>query len=255
MPGPISSRPRQIVRPDAVLRGDEMGTGPTFLLLHAGGERRRVWAPVSRLLAEAGFRCVAYDQRGHGDSGGSGGGGGGGGSGGSDDSDGSVGSDGSVLTLAACADDVAAMLGAEPAGCVVVGASLGGLAAVAALADPAVRAKVSGLVLVDVVPCLDPVRVRRFLAAGGLDHAYTELVDDILAHVSWLRQITAELDLPILLVRGDHGSAVTDDDLDQLLSLAPSVTVRTAHGAGHLIARERPVTLAEYLRRFRQAGG
>jgi len=125
-----------------VLRGEESGAGPAVLLLHAGGERRQVWRPVAELLVADGFRCVAYDQRGHGDGG------------------------GSVDALAACADDVAAMVRAEPSGCVIVGASLGGLAAVAALADPAVRARVAGLVLVDVVPCLNPDRVRGFLSAG-----------------------------------------------------------------------------------------
>ncbi|MFB8242599.1 alpha/beta fold hydrolase [Kitasatospora purpeofusca] len=213
-------RVRWMARPDAVLRGEEVGAGPTYLLLHAGGERRKVWAPVSEVLVGAGFRCVAFDQRGHGDS------------------------DGRPRALSPCAEDVAAMLRAEPPGCVVVGASLGGLAAVAALADPATRARVAGLVLVDVVPCLDPSRVRRFLAAGGLTGAYTLLVEDILGQVPQLRRITAELDLPVLLVHGDTGSSVTAEDIDQLLSLAPRTTVRSVRGAGHLIAREQPAALA-----------
>jgi pimeloyl-ACP methyl ester carboxylesterase len=221
MTGATVVQPRSIARPDAVLHGEEVGAGPTFLLLHAGGERRQVWRPVGAVLTAAGFRCVAYDQRGHGDSG------------------------GSALTLSACAEDVAVMLRAEPSGCVLVGSSLGGLAAVAALADPAVRARVSGLVLVDVVPCLEPARVRRFLAAGGLSYAYTDLVDDILDHVPELRQITAELALPILLVHGDTGSAVTHEDIDRLLDLAPATTVRTVTDAGHLIARDQPVALAQ----------
>ncbi len=136
------------------------------------------------------------------------------------------------------------MLGAEPPGCVVVGASLGGLAAVAALADPATRARVAGLVLVDVVPCLDPARVRRSLAAGSLTGAYTLLVEDILGQVPRLRRITAELDLPVLLVHGDTGSSVTAEDIDRLLDLAPRTTVRSVQGAGHLVARERPAALA-----------
>ncbi|MEV7097256.1 alpha/beta fold hydrolase [Amycolatopsis sp. NPDC051045] len=215
------TRARRIARPDAVLRGQEAGVGPTVLLLHAGGERRRVWTPVIEVLVEAGFRCVAFDQRGHGDS------------------------DGSPRALVPCADDVAAMLQAEPPGCVVVGASLGGLAAIAALGDPAVRARVAGLVLVDVVPGLDPDRVRRFLAAGGVLEAHAELVDDILARVPHLRQITARLDLPVLLVRGGHGSPVTDGDADRLLRLVPHATVTGIPGAGHLVARDQPVALAE----------
>ncbi|MDQ7809460.1 alpha/beta fold hydrolase [Amycolatopsis sp. A133] len=218
---PTGTRMRRLVRPGAVLRGQETGTGPTVLLLHAGGERRRVWTPVTEVLVEAGFRCVAFDQRGHGDS------------------------DGSARALAPCADDVAAMLHAEPTGCVVVGASLGGLAAIAALGDPAVRAGVAGLVLVDVVPDPDPGRVRRFLATGDRLDAHSELVEDILAHVPELRQVTAQLDLPVLLVRGGSGSPVTDDDADRLLRLAPHAAVTRIRGAGHLVARDRPVALAE----------
>ncbi|MDK9499282.1 alpha/beta hydrolase [Streptomyces katrae] len=220
MSGPVAPRIRRITRPDAILRGEETGAGPTYLLLHAGGERRQVWRPVSEVLVDAGYRCVAFDQRGHGDS------------------------EGSARTLSACADDVAAMLRAEPPGSVVVGASLGGLAAVAALTDPAVRARVTGLVLVDVVPCLDPSRVRRFLDSVGPLGGHTALVEDILAQVPRLRQVTAELDLPVLLVHGDNGSSLTDEDVSQLLHLAPHTTVRPIRGAGHLIARAQPVALA-----------
>ncbi|GAB3491465.1 hypothetical protein GCM10027521_37630 [Amycolatopsis cihanbeyliensis] len=180
-----------------------------------------MWTPVVDVLVDAGFRCVAFDQRGHG------------------------GSDGSLRALAPCAEDVAAMLHAEPPGCVLVGASLGGLAAIAAIGDPVVRARVAGLVLVDVVPDLEPHRVRGFLAASGLLDGYTELVDDILAQVPRLRQVTAELDLPVLLVRGGSGSPVTDDDVDRLLRLAPHATVTRISGAGHLVARDQPVALAE----------
>ena len=206
-----------------VLRGEESGAGPAVLLLHAGGERRQVWRPVAELLVADGFRCVAYDQRGHGDGG------------------------GSVDALAACADDVAAMVRAEPSGCVIVGASLGGLAAVAALADSAVRARVAGLVLVDVVPCLNPDRVRGFLSAGGLLGRFTEIVEDILTQVPRLEQITAELGLPFLLVHGDTGSSLTAEDIDRLTGLAPHAEVRLVPGAGHLIARDHPIALARAL--------
>jgi pimeloyl-ACP methyl ester carboxylesterase len=218
---PTAPRPRRIARPDAVLRGEEVGAGPTVLLLHAGGERRQVWTPVSDVLVAAGLRCVAFDQRGHGDS------------------------DGSPTALAPCAADVAAMLDTEPPGCVVVGASLGGLAAIAALADPAVRVKVAGLVLVDVVPNLEPDRVRRFLAAGGLLDAHAALVDDILAHGPRLERVTSALELPVLLVRGGSGSPLTDDDADRLLRLTPHAAVTRIPGAGHLVARDRPVALAD----------
>ncbi|MFC3966264.1 alpha/beta fold hydrolase [Nocardia jiangsuensis] len=185
-----------------------------MLLLHAGGERRQVWRPVTAVLTDAGFRCVAFDQRGHGESG------------------------GTARTLAECADDVAALIATEP-GCVVVGASLGGLAAIAALADPAVRKHVSGLVLVDVVPNLEPDRIRRFLASRLGPHA--ELVEDILAHLP----VLGKIDTPILLVRGGDGSVLTDADVEGLRRAGPQVTVLRVPTAGHLIARDQPVRLAE----------
>jgi pimeloyl-ACP methyl ester carboxylesterase len=164
---------------------------------------------------------VAFDQRGHGES------------------------DGSVLALAPYAADVAAMLHAEPPGSVVVGASLGGLAAVAALGDPAVRARVAGLVLVDVVPNLDPGRGRHYLEAIGMLDSRREIADDIFGQVPRLRQIAAGLDMPVLLVRGGSGSPMVDEDVDQLLRLVPHATVAGIPGAGHLVAREQPVALAE----------
>ena len=43
------------------------GTGPTLLLAHATGFHGRVWMPVAERLA-ARFHCIAFDERGHGDS-------------------------------------------------------------------------------------------------------------------------------------------------------------------------------------------
>ena len=47
----------------------EMGAGArTVLLLHGGGQTRHAWGRTARRLAGAGWRAVALDQRGHGDS-------------------------------------------------------------------------------------------------------------------------------------------------------------------------------------------
>jgi pimeloyl-ACP methyl ester carboxylesterase len=43
------------------------GSGPTLLLAHATGFHGMVWTPVAARLSEH-FRCVAFDERGHGDS-------------------------------------------------------------------------------------------------------------------------------------------------------------------------------------------
>lgn len=44
------------------------GRGPDLLLAHATGLHGMVWAPVAALLTDH-FRCVSFDERGHGDSG------------------------------------------------------------------------------------------------------------------------------------------------------------------------------------------
>ncbi|MEY2475780.1 MAG: hypothetical protein QOG87_1095 [Actinomycetota bacterium] len=58
---------QRVTTPDGnqVAVHDFGGTGPTLLLAHATGFHGRVWAPVA---AQLGFRCVAFDERGHGDS-------------------------------------------------------------------------------------------------------------------------------------------------------------------------------------------
>ena len=45
------------------------GEGPLVLLLHGGGQTRHAWKGTGQVLANAGYFAVAYDARGHGDSG------------------------------------------------------------------------------------------------------------------------------------------------------------------------------------------
>lgn len=51
----------------ATIRGSESGSGPEVVFLHAGVADRRSWFDVMELVANAGMRCIAYDQRGYGD--------------------------------------------------------------------------------------------------------------------------------------------------------------------------------------------
>lgn len=99
-----------------------------MLLLHGGGQTRHAWQGTAGALAGAGWEAVAVDLRGHGDSAWS--------------PDGEY----RLGDFAADVQDVAAQLAGPP---VLVGASLGGLASLLALAEaPPVEA--AGLVLVDV---------------------------------------------------------------------------------------------------------
>ena len=189
-------------------------------MLHAGGEQRSVWAPVAALLTECGLRSVAYDLRGHGDS------------------------SGRATTLRSVASDVIAMIGQEPSPIVVVGASLGGYAALAALAEPSTACRVAGLVLVDAVPSLDPGRARSWLDERGLGDRHRELVQDVLASGHGLFATAAALDTPILVVRAGRQSPLSDADVDRFGTANRRVTVARVPDAGHLVARDAPVELA-----------
>ena len=208
-----------LARGDVTLRATVTGTGPTVLLLHAGGEHRGVWAPVAARMATCGLRTVAFDLRGHGDS------------------------SGLATTLRALAGDVIEMVGREPAPIVVVGASLGGLAALAALAESSTARRVAGLVLVDVVPDPDPGPVRCWLDDRGLRDQFGGLVEDILESNPGRLAAAATLDVPILLVRGGR-SFLADADVDRLRKAHRRVTIACVPAAGHLVARDAPAELA-----------
>jgi pimeloyl-ACP methyl ester carboxylesterase len=212
-----------LVRADVELRGTVTGSGPTVLLLHAGGEERGVWAPVAAVLSQRNLRAVAYDLRGHGAS------------------------SGQATTLAPIAADVAAMIHREPSPVVVVGASLGGLAAIGSLADPATAQVVAGLILVDVVPEPDAPRVRAWLDSLGLRDRRANLVEDIFEHSHELLATATALELPILLVRGGPASPLADAEVDRFRAAKPTVAVTRIPGAGHLIARDAPEELGRLI--------
>ncbi|AII10894.1 alpha/beta fold hydrolase [Rhodococcus opacus] len=105
----------------------------TVLLLHGGGQTRHAWRSTCDRLARTGWTAIAMDTRGHGESDWA--------------SDGQYDMDDYVADLRA----VVQTLEVRP---VIVGASMGGLTALIAQGeDPSLAA---GLVLVDVVPRMDP---------------------------------------------------------------------------------------------------
>ncbi len=62
-------RPFPVARDGVELRGEEAGEGAPVLLLHGLTATRRYVVHGSRMLERAGHRVVAYDARGHGESG------------------------------------------------------------------------------------------------------------------------------------------------------------------------------------------
>ncbi|MDP3749998.1 MAG: alpha/beta fold hydrolase [Phenylobacterium sp.] len=112
---------------------------PAVLLLPGGGQSKSAYRRAARALADAGRRVICVDLRGHGESGWP--------------------SDGRY-DLDALSQDVVHVLrqmGSRP---VVIGASLGGLAALAALGESEVEVA-SGLVLVDAAPQIDQEEAGR----------------------------------------------------------------------------------------------
>jgi non-heme chloroperoxidase len=126
------------VRLAADLAGPADGT--PVLLLHGGGQTRGAWGGALVEGARRGFRMISADLRGHGES------------------DWSPAAD---YTLAALSADVGAILRTLHKPAFVVGASMGGTAALAYAAE---GRGLAGLVLVDVAPTVNLAGAERILA-------------------------------------------------------------------------------------------
>jgi len=124
--------------------------GMPVILAHGGGQTRRAWKRISTLLASHGFRAIALDLRGHGDS--------------------EWATDG-AYDIADFAGDliaIAASLERKPA---LIGASLGGLAGILAEGQLS-PGSFASLTLVDITPQMEASGVARvvgFMAAHARD--------------------------------------------------------------------------------------
>ncbi len=147
----IAPAERRFEAPDGVqLAADAWGVpeAPPVILLHGGGQTRHAWKRTGEVLAGQGWHVLAMDQRGHGDSGWS--------------------KDG-VYGIERFADDLRAVAATLPRKPVVVGASLGGIAALIAEGEmqPSFAA---ALVLVDITPKVERSgvdRIRGFMRANA----------------------------------------------------------------------------------------
>jgi pimeloyl-ACP methyl ester carboxylesterase len=147
--------------------------GPPVLLLHGGGQTRHSWRDTGQRLAESGSTAYALDQRGHGDS----------------DwiESGSYAFTDFAADATLVADALTARAGQAP---VVVGASLGGIAALlaAGAAAKAGRNVFSALVLVDITPRVDVdgvAKIQGFMRAHAQDGfaSITEAADAVAAYL------------------------------------------------------------------------
>jgi pimeloyl-ACP methyl ester carboxylesterase len=246
------------------LVGHEVGRShdPPVVLLHGGGQTRHAWGATARRLAAAGFRAIALDHRGHGDS---------------------QWSPDGEYSLSTFADDVKAITDAIGRPPVVVGASIGGLAAMLAEGEqgPLLRA----LVLVDVAPRLEPDGIKKvvsFMNTGidgfaSLEEA-AEVIAAYLPHrpkrqdlgglAKNLRQgsdgrwrwhwdprfvrrgergdpsfkperlvaSARALTLPTLLVRGKMSDVISEQAVREFRDLVPHAAFVDVAGAHHMVA-------------------
>lgn len=113
-------------------------SGPLVILQHGGGQTRHAWKSAGQMLADAGYRAISLDARGHGDS--------------EWAPDGDYSND--VLV-----DDLVAVIehfGQQP---ILVGASMGGGTSLTAVGEGRVDA--TALVLVDTAPRIEVAGVRK----------------------------------------------------------------------------------------------
>ncbi len=271
------------------LTANEIGQGERIaLLLHGGGQTRHAWARTARRLADTGWRVVAVDQRGHGDS--------------EWVEDGAYAFPDYAADAAAVAAQIAAEHGVKP---VAVGASLGGIASLLALghaADEGAEPPFAGLILVDIVPRMDPAgvaHIQGFMAAKArqgfasveeaaeavaayLPHrprpASLDGLKKNLRHGSdgrwrwhWdprfldgprpintrreeveaaLERAARSLRIPTLLVRGAASELVTQEALAAFLAAAPEAEHVDVAGARHMVAGDRNDAFAEAILSF-----
>ena len=127
--------------------GEADPDGDPVMFLHGGGQTRHSWGSTARILAEAGRHAISVDLRGHGES--------------------DWAPDGSY-ELSDYATDIAELLDLLAIRPVLVGASLGGMAAM--MVEGQVRpGSLRALVLVDIVPRMNidgADRVKSFMNAN-----------------------------------------------------------------------------------------
>ncbi len=250
----------------------------TVLLAHGGGQTRHAWAKTGASLAAAGWRAVALDLRGHGDSARSPTG------------------DYRMERFAADLVAVAAQLGDKPA---VVGASLGGIAGmvVETLVAPETF---SSLTLVDITPRMNPAGVAKIMGfmSEHVESGFASLEEaaDVIARYlpnrarskdltglsknlrqdadgryrwrwdplfvtsvmhgrdgrsmdSFAASVSA-LRIPVHLIRGRMSELVSQDDVQEFLTLVPHAKFTDVENAGHMVAGDKNDVFVEAVLAF-----
>ncbi|MEQ8652481.1 MAG: alpha/beta hydrolase [Kiloniellales bacterium] len=262
------------------IAGDSWGDpeGPLVVLQHGGGQTRHAWKNTGELLAEAGYHAVAFDARGHGDSGWA--------------QPGHYGADSMVEDLRCV---IRALGGKRP---VLVGASMGGGTSLVAIGEGRVEA--SALVLVDMAPYIEETGARaiqNFMDQRPDGFGTLEEVAEAIANYQphrprprrldglaknvrlaedgryrwhwdpeWrrnrspagayrqrLHDCADRLSLPILLVRGALSNVISDQSVERFLAQCTHAEYVNVLNAAHMVAGDKNDLFAdatiEFLRR------
>lgn len=238
--------------------------GKPVLLLHGGGQTRFAWGGTQHELAARGFRAIAVDLRGHGES------------------DWAADHDYSPGAIAGDVRRLVEWTGESPA---IVGASLGGLAALLAVGETDASI-CSALVLVDVTPRVSLAGAQRVMAfmrshpdgfddleqaadavasylphrprpseSTGLarnlrpaangrlrwhwDPALVEPDPEDVVDTGRLLAAAARVRVPTLLVRGALSDVVTVDTAAEFGAMVPRAEFVTVARAGHMVAGDQ----------------
>lgn len=137
--------------------------GVPVILLPGAGQTRHAWRKLAARLLAQGFHVISLDLRGHGES--------------------AWANDGDY-SIGAFVDDLLAVLTTQQRPPILIGASIGGIASLLAVAKNSASPLVSGLVLVDVVPHMQSdglERIRGFMTAGADGFTSVEEAADAVA--------------------------------------------------------------------------
>ncbi len=263
-----------------ILAADVWGNpdAPAVLLAHGGGQTRRAWDKAAAVLAANGWRAVALDLRGHGES------------------EWSPSGDYSIETFGDDLLAVADQLGGQPS---VVGASLGGLAALVAEGETR-PGSFATLTLVDIAPRMAPEGVAKIVGFMGahveIGFDSVEAAADVIAsytprrrrptdlsglaknlrqdeHGRWrwhwdpafiknvsqtrgerrderLDEAAERLQLPVHLIRGRSSELISEECAQHFLSLVPHARFTDVAGAGHMVAGDRNDAFVEAVLQF-----
>jgi len=252
---------------------------PPILFAHGGGQTRHAWTKVARSTANTGWRALAVDLRGHGNSGWS------------PDGD---------YTYRRFAEDIAAIAKSMTSPPVIVGASFSGNCAILAVAT-ATQPLARALVIVDVTPRIEraghdriisfmerhldegfaspddaaaaiaeynPDRVRRPNVANlrrnlrlGQDGRYHWHWDPKTVRGERNAQMTPALSaelwtaargvtVPLLLIRGRESDIVTDEAVRDFRQAVPHAEFHDIEGASHMIVGDRNDVFTAHLSDF-----